>query len=90
MNTIYKQIFIGYDIVISKKLCGSQLFFETSSWPKPNSFTFSTPNEILEMNGINADMSQEGQDGLEDLDNLPHNLARYARSSYSKKVFVIY
>ena len=39
------------------------------------------------MNGINADMSKEAPEGPDDLDNLPHNLARYARSSYSKKVY---
>ena len=39
-----------------------------------------------EMNGKNSDMSIQCEDDMDDLDNLPHNLARFARSSYSRKV----
>ena len=37
------------------------------------------------MNEINSERSDQ-IDIDEDIDNLPHNLARYARTSYSKKV----
>ena len=37
------------------------------------------------MNEINSERSNR-IDIDEDTDNLPHNLARYARTSYSKKV----
>jgi len=37
------------------------------------------------MNGIKSDVNKEASQDLDDLDNLPPNLARYARSSYSRK-----
>ena len=39
----------------------------------------------LTMNGINGELSVQ-LNMEEDTEHLPHNLARYARASYSKKV----
>ena len=44
-------------------------------------------SDNLTMNGIKTeDLFIETPVDLEDVDNMPRNLARYARSSYSRKV----
>ena len=46
---------------------------------------FPVNKTTLTMNGINGELSVQ-LNMEEDTEHLPHNLARYARASYSKKV----